>query len=90
MRESEGNLGGADNDLAGERSTAEGETQRPNKVVEDDASARGTRGGEKDGDRGGDRASDRDSVRSDSAAMGDEGSANTSTRSGKPERKPNA
>ena len=84
MRESERNVGSVDNNSAGEHSTAEGETQRPNKVVEDGASAEGTRGGNSDSD------TDRDSVRSDSAAMGDEGSANTSSRGGKPERKPNA
>lgn len=37
MRESERNVGRADHNLAGARSTAEGETQEPAKVLDDDA-----------------------------------------------------
>ncbi|HXT16391.1 MAG TPA: hypothetical protein VN706_12215 [Gemmatimonadaceae bacterium] len=36
MRETERNVGRADQSRAGTRSTAEGETQEPEKVVEDD------------------------------------------------------
>ena len=36
MRESEKNLGRADHDLAGTRSVAKGETQEPDKVVDDE------------------------------------------------------
>jgi hypothetical protein len=78
MRESERNVGRADNNLAGARSVAEGEAQAPEKVVEDDASREGAREGKSDTSRG------------DSAVMGDEGSANTSPEHGRPERKPNA
>jgi hypothetical protein len=44
MRESEKNVGRADNNLAGARSVAEGETQEPEKVVEDDNSRSGRSG----------------------------------------------
>jgi len=62
---------------SGTPSTAEGERQPPDKAVADESATHGTRG------------DSRDSVRSDSAVMGDEGTANTSSRE-KPERKPNA
>jgi hypothetical protein len=77
MRESERNVGRADNNLAGARSVAEGEAQAPEKVVEDDASRAGARRDARD-------------AHEDSAALGDEGTANTSPEHGRPERKPNA
>jgi hypothetical protein len=40
MRENEKNVGRADHNLPGARSAAEGETQEPEKVVDDDASRR--------------------------------------------------
>jgi len=83
MRESERNVGRADNNLAGARSVAEGEAQAPEKVVEDDASRAGAR-------RDASNAHDARDPHQESAALGDEGTANTSPEHGRPERKPNA
>jgi hypothetical protein len=79
MRESERNVGRADNNLAGARSVAEGDSQAPEKVVDDDASRASSR---RD-------ASDSRDAHQDSAVLGDEGTANTSPEHGRPERKPN-
>jgi hypothetical protein len=46
MRESERNTGRADHNLAGARSAAEGETQEPEKVIDERAVERSERAGE--------------------------------------------